>query len=485
MGILGQLNQSYAIDDMVCIKDIRTDRDLKRANQDGYPVGFTRSTWRKQFPSIPPKHVWCRKSEGMFPQGLLYYDKENYICFEMQIYGAMVMPPPNAKGRTPDEVFAQHIARMMELRKEKHWKRLVIPNFSEGSGLLVMQLIKDIMDHEEHSGEIYDLFIDFYTMCDAGSSLVTPEVIERLLACKTDAQKQETEKALEHLPELVTVYRGNASESTHYEKACSWTTDINVAYFFASWRDASESCVFEGKVKKSDIIEYVDGRNESEVIVKPDSVTDVKKSPCVKWSDFVSQNNSTTLPFGKTDTYEKFTMQTITREVDDIYEGLDGSLHDHDMAHTKRVCMMANYLFRVLTRGRKEKAQALWDALQNLMDAAMWHDTGRTDDSIDVQHGYESTLIYQREFSENPVAEFLMEYHCKPDADARAFMEENFEKCDWPLIWMDHQILKDADALDRWRFGRLCEDFIDVKYLRIDEAKALMPVAAYLQKATE
>lgn len=42
-------------------------------------------------------------------------------------------------------------------------------------------------------------------------------------------------------------------------------------------------------------------------------------------------------------------------------------------------------------------------------------------------------------------------------------------------------VLKDADALDRWRFGTLSSDFINVSMLHFEESKRLMPVAAVLQ----
>lgn len=41
--------------------------------------------------------------------------------------------------------------------------------------------------------------------------------------------------------------------------------------------------------------------------------------------------------------------------------------------------------------------------------------------------------------------------------------------------------MKDADALDRWRFGNLSEDFVDVTMLRNPLSSKLMPIAAALQ----
>ena len=72
------------------------------------------------------------------------------------------------------------------------------------------------------------------------ANVITDETIEyvgilaKLELCKTDEQKETTAEKLKDMPDVIRVYRGCGSESTPYQNACSWTTDEDVAYFFAS-----------------------------------------------------------------------------------------------------------------------------------------------------------------------------------------------------------------------------------------------------------
>ena len=143
---------------------------------------------------------------------------------------------------------------------------------------------------------------------------------------------------------------------------------------------------------------------------------------------------------------------------------------------------MASFLFDVVTKGSSESEDALWKAYNDLMEAAKWHDTGRKNDFIEEGHGLVSARIHRDLAETNPVAEFLMEFHCRDEEQAKEFMEKNFAAEDQPLVWLDYEILRDADALDRWRFGRACEDFVDMKYLHLEESKKMMPIAAKLLK---
>lgn len=492
VNIYSDLNKSYALDDMVCIKDIRTERDKKRAEDDGFPVGFTRSSWREQFPSIPAKYVFCRKSVGVFgPSSLIYYDKAHYICFDLQIYNGQcldIVHALNTGKEVPsiEEQIQKQVDKMMKLYEEKEWTRLLMPNYSEASGLRCMELMKEIVLNEPASGSIYAAFINFYTMCDAGASMVTPEILAKLELCKTDEQKETTAEKLKDMPDVIRVYRGCGSESTPYQDACSWTTDEDVAYFFASWRDASNSRVYSGYIRKEDVLEYIDGRNESEVIVRRGTVYDVEEMECFKWKEFEKSIRSESVPFSKVE-LDVNPIHGVQKDVDDIYSsiGIKDDLPDHSKSHTKRVALMASFLFDVVTKGSSESEDALWKAYNDLMEAAKWHDTGRKNDFIEEGHGLVSARIHRDLAETNTVAEFLMEFHCRDEEQAKEFMEKNFAAEDQPLVWLDYEILRDADALDRWRFGRACEDFVDMKYLHLEESKKMMPIAAKLLKVAK
>ena len=73
----------------------------------------------------------------------------------------------------------------------------------------------------------------------------------------------------------------------------------------------------------------------------------------------------------------------------------------------------------------------------------------------------------------NSATAFLIEYHCLDDrkalADLKASNIRNKER-----VWLLYTILKDADALDRVRFGMRA---VDPKYFRNEITHKLLPTA--------
>ena len=76
---------------------------------------------------------------------------------------------------------------------------------------------------------------------------------------------------------LVKIYRGQNTKSTPYQKAFSWTTSKEKAKFFATRFDPDDGKLYEAMIKYENILTYIDQRGESEVIVDPDCLIDVKK----------------------------------------------------------------------------------------------------------------------------------------------------------------------------------------------------------------
>ena len=473
------LNHQNSLEDMVCLKDVKTEKKLKELQKDGYFVGFTVDQWKSSYPSINPRFIWCRKTE-MFPQSLLYYDKKHHICFDTSIVnGRMLMPPK--KGVSPDKQLADIVEHMMQDYKNKEWMKLLIPSYSEESGLLVISLAKDILHDEKPSSDFYNTFIDLYSMCQCGSTLLDVKDLASLEECKSDEQKAATAEKLKDFPDTITVYRGEGSKSTSANKACSWTTDLQTAYFFASWRSAEGSKVLTGTIRKEDIIEYLSDGNEYEAIVRPGSVTVTDTEYCFNWSDFITLINEEYPMFARSGLVRGMTASGIIPVIGKLYEK-NGRIGDHDMEHTIRVALLSSALFRILyNEGALEgDNKSIMRMFQKLITAAEWHDIGRKTDGIESEHGVASRELYEETMEADPMVSFLIEYHCRPDDDAESFIEKNFKKDERPLLLTAYQILKDADALDRWRFGKSCMDFVDVKYLRLHQSKLMMPVAANL-----
>ena len=114
----------------------------------------------------------------------------------------------------------------------------------------------------ENIHQNYDLWIDLWSAEDMG--------------CPRQHGMGESELAtLAALPEEITVYRTVACEE--YANGLSWTLDLDVAIgVFARHpnvlvhRDGAK--LITGKLRKDDVLVYLDTRDEAEIVVLPDTV---------------------------------------------------------------------------------------------------------------------------------------------------------------------------------------------------------------------
>lgn len=86
---------------------------------------------------------------------------------------------------------------------------------------------------------------------------------------------EEERDILHNLENPVTVYRGVTSYNAKNVKALSWTLDKKVAQWFAH-RYGEQGTVYQAQVRKEDIYAIFTGRNESEVIVDPKQLVNLK-----------------------------------------------------------------------------------------------------------------------------------------------------------------------------------------------------------------
>ncbi|OWM01252.1 hypothetical protein B7435_16965 [Mycolicibacterium peregrinum] len=87
----------------------------------------------------------------------------------------------------------------------------------------------------------------------------------------------EERKRLDQLPDEVTVYRG-VNHGAH-DHGMSWTADPAVAHRFAlRFGGHGQPQVLTGRVRKSDVIAYLHGRNEDEILLDPEAVTGIVAS---------------------------------------------------------------------------------------------------------------------------------------------------------------------------------------------------------------
>ena len=82
---------------------------------------------------------------------------------------------------------------------------------------------------------------------------------------------------LELLDDEVTVYRGVTPYNEKNIKAMSWTLSYETASWFAHRFD-EDGTVYEATIDKAHILALFNGRNESEVIVEPEYLTDIEEA---------------------------------------------------------------------------------------------------------------------------------------------------------------------------------------------------------------
>ena len=166
--------------------------------------------------------------------------------------------------------------------------------------------------------------------------------------------------------------------------------------------------------------------------------------------------------------------RTARRKLFDEVDYNDTGTDMHAKAHAERVL-----LFALLLGSMEAPAADQSDCLDALAAAAVFHDARREDDDLDAGHGLRAAQ-YCRRFHESrglPVPEaacVITAFHDLDDLIGCGAIAAR------PLpAWSKtaYLIFKDADALDRYRFG---PDQLDAAYLRTASARRLAAFAASL-----
>jgi HD domain len=142
----------------------------------------------------------------------------------------------------------------------------------------------------------------------------------------------------------------------------------------------------------------------------------------------------------------------------------------HGIAHAARVLVWANAIANSLRKAGQplDLAVVRW--------AAVLHDTRRRRDRDDEAHGIRAAMwVRERGASglaalsanQREAVAYCVQWHVPPDEHA-------------PEMTAELTCLKDADSLDRVRFGML-----DARYLRTPAARVLVPFAAALFRDSE
>lgn len=171
----------------------------------------------------------------------------------------------------------------------------------------------------------------------------------------------------------------------------------------------------------------------------------------------------------------------LSKHVQGEYEQWRTFLYERvTFVREKSACHARDHCARVLLFALKiaEKLALPKEERDILSTAAVFHDCCRFNDDKDVGHGQRAADKYRAVARElgltfDERVYFIMAYHDRHDAEGEAAIREHFEgKADEVLLL--YRIFKDADALDRFRFGPY---ELDERYLRIPASRELIEFA--------
>lgn len=320
------------------------------------------------------------------------------------------------------------------------------------------------------SEQVYPVFKNIYTRSDYGFSSLDVDSVEEIFSYISDEHRSEMLEKLKPFVENghLRVYRGEGVQSTPYDRAYSWTLDIETARYFAK-RHGDNGKVYTTVIPINYVVDYITSRGEAEILLHPNniSVDDVEELGGV---DDTSVINS------------------LSDYMQGIFNGMSDKLNPewfqypwsiHGVRHCTRVLLHTCNFADKLDLGPSD--------IRLLALSALYHDIGRIHDSEDPDHGYRSwkkltdLKLYKPDSQEEEaVLRFIIENHCLHDADGEINLSDYQIKDKKKALYL-YNIFKDADGLDRVRLGDL-----DLSYMRLPETQTMSRFATKaLQEITE
>lgn len=439
-------NGSASMKDLYPLIKVQTEADKKELAAKGYAPGFTMDEWPYR---LPKEKIFY--SKHLIP-GTYYYDPENEgipIAINLHIYGKERLAIIE-----DEDTFCKYILETAENLKKPTIELIRTYLLAQDDGFR-SELLAEYIRRSEPSPELYSLFIDYYTATDYGAGAYEPPLLQKVFSGKSEVQKAETATALADYPEVVTIYRGEAEGSTPYHQAFSWSLDINTAFFFACRHgDRDHARIIQAKVRKADIMAAFLDNGEKEVIVLPGMSFEVSIE------ELIGPGSFSQIQYLKE-------YHTGREMINALYSTCRNENSEHDKLHSARVLFLA---YMIVQAGKIELNQR---ELNQLRMAIVYHDIGRTNDAEDEGHGAASRRIYERNFSDSTVG-FLIQYHCLDDKEAAIHLTNGRKQ-------LLYQTMKDADALDRVRFGIVD---LDVNYIIIYEVTDAISIIRVLDTRT-
>ena len=455
--------------DLLALSKVRTDKDKEEYEKKGYFVPYTYDTWKEKFPKINADFIFLLSGLNF---DIIYYDAQNLTYLHLSM---LAMANDEATAKRMEKQIAGAILECKKMANSSNPNYVkLLSSYSDG---LCIDGLARIFEKEGPSERFYKTFIAMYTSLDFLVKRLPKNIIEALPKAKSAAQKEETEKRLNQYfgnAESITVYRGMTERSTPVEDALSWTPNINIAYKFAC-AYGNKAFVVKAVVDRKNIIEYISpdtslGREEETIII-PGSASiqeEIKLIPVDSDESLNALNDIMAI------------YQTYRAKLGKLYAKRKNQLSDHDATHSLRVLFLALFL---ANHEKMTKAE-----MKQIAEAAIYHDIGRTSETANEQHGIASAIIYQKAGGSDKAVSFMIQNHCIDDSVAKKNIEAEFSAKSKNKVWRLLSIIKDADALDRVRFG-IAEspesDGLDIRYLRNDYSKKMVHIAVKAERFLE
>lgn len=440
--------KAVGLDSIVCQTEIKTEEDKKSYQSQGYQTMLTLDEFTSKY-EVDPQHIWYTPS---FSFSCFYFNKETLAVCPFHLEFFLAKEQGMEMGMT-----AQGAYRAIQEREKEVSENQYMGSLMTLTDAMRLDYFKLLVEKKGTFPNLYDLFIEFYSQSDYGFSNLDRPTLDAIVKSKSPNEKRSTTMKLKKYPDTLTVYRGGNSASTPYEDAYSWTLDENTANFFAIRRGKGPAYIVKGEVSKKDVIEYIDGRNEEEVLVDPSKVK-VIEIINLKGFDYLKEVLPKVAPM-----YHKY-----KETLEDLEYDQESSIHGVD--HSARVLLMCLIMAEEMGLSMTDK--------KILATAAIYHDTKRTHDWVEPAHGKASKDYYHSDVTNpDPLVEFLCEYHCLPDEQGyqeirnNRKLSKNREKSTRLF-----KVFKDADGLERVRLGNIRRE-MDMKQYRLPITKELTLVA--------
>jgi hypothetical protein len=312
---------------------------------------------------------------------------------------------------------------------------------------------------------VYSLFRKVYTEGYSGFDESDWEQARKILKTNKDRTVIEPLKTDEE--GYVTIYRGVGSKSSPLDKTFSWTISLNVAIKFAMMYGSLSGQVYKAKVKKENIHDFLQERDEEEVLIFPENVVDIEDLGLL---NFNKQFRDELDNAGVIEEYNEMTQFIIPQ----LFKKPDGI---HGVLHAKRVLFLTLIQSYLLKLPKEQKRILAW--------CAVFHDIGRKNDEKDSNHGILSMKKLQdkdlldglsKRIGANGLKtlKYILENHAVSDVVGIKKISKYGIK-DVEIAKELYFLFKDSDGLDRCRLGDL-----NINYLRNDISMKLVLVAGQI-----